>query len=173
MAAALLAGVSAKPQEDLIADRMMPRFNMSMQSDVYSGYLNVSETKALHYVFAESQNDPSSDPVLIWFNGGPGCSSLLGFFQENGPIIVDGGEYRLNDQSWNQKANVLYLEQPAGVGFTKYADQSELYYNDTNSSADAYKGLDSWYDKFPEYLENDLYISGESYGGIYVPYLAW
>jgi carboxypeptidase C (cathepsin A) len=110
MAAAMLAGVLAKPAEDLIKDRMMPNFTEPMPSDTYSGYLNVSETKALHYIFTESQNDPATDPVLIWYNGGPGCSSLLGFFQENGPIIVDGWENRLNEYSWNLKANVLYLE---------------------------------------------------------------
>lgn len=51
-----------------------------MTTNSYSGYLPVSTTKALHYIFVESQNDPTTDPVVIWFNGGPGCSSLLGFF---------------------------------------------------------------------------------------------
>lgn len=45
----------------------------------YSGYLNVSDAKSLHYLFFESQSAPETDPVLIWFNGGPGCSSMLGF----------------------------------------------------------------------------------------------
>jgi carboxypeptidase C (cathepsin A) len=48
--------------------------------NAYSGYLVINETKQLHYVFVESQSDPVNDPVLIWFNGGPGCSSLLAFF---------------------------------------------------------------------------------------------
>lgn len=67
-------------------------------SNTYSGYLNVSDTKQLHYVYAESLNAPTTDPVVIWFNGGPGCSSMLGFMQENGPIIVDDGEtqFKLN-----------------------------------------------------------------------------
>ena len=45
----------------------------------YAGYLPISETKSLHYVFAESESDPANDPVVIWFNGGPGCSSMLAF----------------------------------------------------------------------------------------------
>ena len=62
---------------------------MNMTTPSYSGYLNVSSTKALHYVFVESQNVATTDPVIIWFNGGPGCSSLLGFISENGPFKID------------------------------------------------------------------------------------
>jgi len=60
-----------------------------MPSHSYSGYLNVTTTKALHYIFVESLADPAKDPVVVWFNGGPGCSSLLGFISENGPFKFD------------------------------------------------------------------------------------
>ena len=60
-----------------------------MPSHSYSGYLNVTATKALHYVFIESLNNPANDPIIVWFNGGPGCSSMLAFSQENGPFFVD------------------------------------------------------------------------------------
>lgn len=144
-----------------------------MASDMYSGYLDVTETKKLHYVFVESMGNPRSDPVVIWLNGGPGCSSLLGLFQENGPIYVDTGVMEMVDLPWNRRANMLYLEQPAGVGFTVSNGSSEWVYNDMLASEEAYKALDHWYKKFPEFVGNDLYISGESYGGIYVPYLSW
>ena len=48
------------------------------QSDMYSGYLYVNDSKKLHYTFAESLDKPETDPIVIWFNGGPGCSSMLG-----------------------------------------------------------------------------------------------
>ena len=88
---------------------------------LYSGYLAIDGTpKQLHYVFAESQGNPTTDPLVIWFNGGPGCSSMLGFTQEHGPFVMeDGGStFNKNDYSWNREANMLYIESPAGVGFS-------------------------------------------------------
>lgn len=86
----------------------------------YSGYLQVSTGKRLHYVFTLSETSPSTDPVVIWFNGGPGCSSMLGYMQENGPLAVDDGEdyIKTNPYPWNYRANMLYLESPAGVGWS-------------------------------------------------------
>lgn len=72
-----LSAVSAAPVEDQM--KSLPDIG-NFSTNAYSGYLNVSDTKALHYTFVESQDKPSKDPVLIWFNGGPGCSSLLAFF---------------------------------------------------------------------------------------------
>lgn len=51
-----------------------------LQEKMFSGYLEVSNSKYLYYIFVESQNDPINDPLIVWFNGGPGCSSLFGFF---------------------------------------------------------------------------------------------
>jgi carboxypeptidase C (cathepsin A) len=144
-------------------------------TDWYSGYIDASATKHLHYVFVTSRSDPTNDPVVIWFNGGPGCSSLLALFSEHGPYVIDDGEYyiKTNPEPWNKRANILYIESPAGVGFSTYDDANDIYHNDMSQSKDAFNALLSWYKKFPEYKKNDLYISGESYGGIYVPYLAW
>jgi carboxypeptidase C (cathepsin A) len=98
-------------------EKTINKDNITINTTTYSGYLEVSDEKKLHYLFIQSVNDNTtskiSDPVLIWFNGGPGCSSLLGAFQENGPIIVDADgdrKFRLNEHSWNARANVLYLE---------------------------------------------------------------
>lgn len=71
---------------------------------VYSGYVPIADsTKQIHYLLAESQNDPATDPLLIWFNGGPGCSSMLGWAQEHGPWVMANGsdDFVENEWSWN------------------------------------------------------------------------
>lgn len=86
----------------------------------YSGYLEF-DTGKFHYVFFDSQRDPDNDPVVLWLNGGPGCSSLLGMVYENGPFkFVEGTvNFKINPYSWNMKANLLYISSPGGVGFSK------------------------------------------------------
>jgi len=137
--------------------------------------LDVSATKALHYIFIESQSAPATDPVVIWFNGGPGCSSLLGFMQEHGPFVINDNSTEIiqNPYPWTANASMLYIESPAGVGWSVGNTTADLKHSDMSQSKDAFKALESFYNKFPERLTNELFVSGESYGGIYVPYLSW
>ncbi|XP_061544037.1 lysosomal protective protein isoform X1 [Phycodurus eques] len=139
----------------------------------YSGYLNVEDGKHLHYWFSESQNSPASDPVVLWLNGGPGCSSLDGLLTEHGPFLVedDGVTLRQNQNSWNKIANMLYLESPAGVGFS-YSDDGAYATNDSEVSMLNYLALKEFFRLYPELSANQLFLMGESYGGIYVPTLA-
>uniref|UniRef100_A0A3P9IWM9 Carboxypeptidase n=1 Tax=Oryzias latipes TaxID=8090 RepID=A0A3P9IWM9_ORYLA len=138
----------------------------------WSGYLQAGPGRFLHYWFVTSQKDPATDPVVLWLNGGPGCSSLDGFLSENGPFHVndDGTTLYENLYSWNKIANMLYLESPAGVGYS-YSDQP--YPIDDNQVAeDNYKALQSFFKKFPNFTQNEFFIFGESYGGIYAPTLS-
>ncbi|CAI9535787.1 unnamed protein product, partial [Staurois parvus] len=139
----------------------------------YSGYLNVPGGKYLHYWFVESQQDPSSRPVVLWLNGGPGCSSLDGFLSGHGPFLVqDGGNtLKSNPHSWNKIANMLYLETPAGVGYS-YSDDKSYQINDTQVAQDNYMAMKRFFPPVPRVHENEFYIAGESYGGFYVPKLA-
>lgn len=93
-----------------------------MPSDSYSGYLKVDDNKMLHFIFVESQGNVTGDPVVVWFNGGPGCSSLLAFMQEHGPWVIGDNSSKLeaNPYPWNLNASVIYLESPAGVGFSPW-----------------------------------------------------
>ncbi|TMW60645.1 hypothetical protein Poli38472_000687 [Pythium oligandrum] len=143
----------------------------SYTSRLFSGYLPIGNGGQAFYFFAESQSaKPEDDPVLLWLNGGPGSSSLAGCFSEDGPLIVnhDGQSLRVNEYSWNSNANFLCIESPVGVGFSY--NISGVYESDDLKQADElYGALQQFYVKFPWLRENDFIISGESYGGIYVP----
>lgn len=169
--ATLLLAAFALPEED----RVQTLVNMTTFDDygLFSGYLDIAGGKHLHYVFLESQNDPANDPLVVWFNGGPGCSSVLAWAAEHGPYVMPDGQddFVENPYSWNNEANVIYIESPAGVGYS-YTDEEKPKYNDTTSAEDNYKAIKTWFSKFPEYKTNEFFISGESYAGIYVPYLA-
>jgi serine carboxypeptidase-like clade 2 len=84
--------------------------------------------------------------------------------------------FKENPYSWNKNASVLYIEQPAGVGFS-YCNYTEnpddCKFNDLTQSEDTLEFVERWMERYPNYANHSLYISGESYGGIYIPYLAW
>ncbi|KAM1014656.1 hypothetical protein ACFX2C_044615 [Malus domestica] len=142
----------------------------------YAGYVTVDEKqeRSLFYYFVEAQIDPASKPLVLWLNGGPGCSSIgVGAFNENGPFQPSGDILLKNDFSWNREANMLYLESPAGVGFSYSANKSFYgFVNDDITARDNLEFLQRWFDKFPEYKNRDFFITEESYAGHYVPQLA-
>lgn len=139
----------------------------------WSGYLQARPGKFLHYWFVTSQRNPAKDPLVLWLNGGPGCSSLDGFLSENGPFHVNdnGATLYENPFSWNKIANVLYLESPAGVGYS-YSDDQKYATDDDQVADDNHKALQSFFAKFPNFTQNEFFIFGESYGGIYAPTLS-
>uniref|UniRef100_A0A0D9VUP4 Carboxypeptidase n=1 Tax=Leersia perrieri TaxID=77586 RepID=A0A0D9VUP4_9ORYZ len=145
--------------------------------DQYAGYVTVSATsgKALFYYFVEAAEDPSTKPLVLWLNGGPGCSSLGdGAMLEIGPFFVNSDNKTLTDDcSCMAVANMLFLESLIGVGFS-YSNTTSDYNNtgDRSTAADAYTFLTNWLERFPEYKGRDFFITGESYGGHYIPQLA-
>nr|POE45192.1 serine carboxypeptidase-like 31 [Quercus suber] len=133
------------------------------QTDVnfkhYAGYVTVNETKgrALFYWFYEATTQADVKPLVLWLNGGPGCSSVgYGATEEIGPFLVekDGNSLKSNPYSWNREANILFLDSPIGVGFSY-----------TNTTSD-YIGLG---DVLTEFLSN---THSPHSPGKYIPELA-
>lgn len=146
----------------------------------FSGYVTVNHTagRALFYWLIESpaSRKPETRPLILWLNGGPGCSSIAyGASEEIGPFRInpDGKTLYLNPYSWNKLANLLFLESPAGVGFSYSNTTSDLTSaGDQRTAEDTYAFLLKWFERFPQYKYRDFYIAGESYAGHYVPQIS-
>ncbi|KAL0004887.1 hypothetical protein SO802_012448 [Lithocarpus litseifolius] len=144
----------------------------------YAGYVKLQpqHQKALFYWFFEAQEAPSHKPLVLWLNGGPGCSSVAyGAAQELGPFLVqlNGIKLNLNKFSWNKVANILFLEAPVGVGFSYTNKSKDLHMlGDRVTADDSHAFLIGWFKRFPNFKSNDFYLAGESYAGHYVPQLA-
>ncbi|GLJ42532.1 hypothetical protein SUGI_0881780 [Cryptomeria japonica] len=125
-------------------------------------------------VALEAEKNPTSSPLTLWFNGGPGCSSVgFGAFMEHGPFKpISGGLLEQNKYSWNKESNMLYVESPVGVGFSYSNTTEDRSSNDTLSAQDNLVFLVNWLEKFPELKDVDIYLTGESFAGHYVPLLA-
>lgn len=136
-----------------------------------TGYLDIEEEdKHFFYWFFESRNDPENDPVILWLNGGPGCSSLTGLFFELGPSFIGEDLKPIhNPYSWNNNASVIFLDQPVNVG---YSYSSNGVSDTVAAGKDVHAFLNLFFQEFPQYAHLDFHIAGESYAGHYIPVFA-
>lgn len=146
----------------------------------YSGYLQVNGTKDAHlfYWFFESRGEPSKDPVVLWLTGGPGCSSELALFVENGPYTINKNPQTKDDisnnpYSWSTSANLLFVDQPVGTGFSYTSWPLDYVTNEDGVANQLYQFLLSFMQTYPEYADHDFFVTGESYAGHYVPAIGW
>ena len=137
----------------------------------YSGYLSIGSNQNMWFWFFEARNSPITAPLATWFNGGPGCSSMIGLFQENGPChFVNGASTpTLNPNSFNNYANMLYIDQPIGVGFSYGTDDVS---STVEAAPEVWKLLQAFFAQFPQYENRDFGVFTESYGGHYGPTFA-
>lgn len=168
------------PESALITQ--IPGFSGTIPSKHYSGYVTVDQNhgRNLFYYFVESERNPSEDPLVLWLNGGPGCSSFDGFIYEHGPFNFEKAKTKgslpqlhLNPYSWSKVSNIIYLDSPAGVGYSYSVDQSDYITGDRKTASDSHTFLLKWFELYPEFLSNPFFISGESYAGVYVPTLTY
>ncbi|XAR51159.1 hypothetical protein NMG60_11005711 [Bertholletia excelsa] len=146
-----------------------------MPRKIYVG-VGEGEDVQLFYYFVESQRSPLQDPFMLWLTGGPGCSCLSAFFYENGPLIFQFEGYEgglpnllLNDYAWTQNLNILYVDAPVGTGFSYSETQEGYYMDDYKSAKQIYEFLRKWLGAHTKFLENNLYVGGDSYSGMIVP----
>ncbi|KAI9657734.1 MAG: hypothetical protein M1821_002910 [Bathelium mastoideum] len=139
----------------------------------YAGLLPISSganSSELYFWFFPSANVNASDEITIWLNGGPGCSSLEGLLQENGPFLWQYGTYKpvANNWKWNNLTNMVWVEQPVGTGFTQGTPTA------TSEEQVAQQFLGFWKNFVDTFglQGRKVYITGESYAGYYVPYIA-
>ncbi|CAI9786732.1 unnamed protein product [Fraxinus pennsylvanica] len=161
--------------------KTLPGYSGTLPFKLETGYIGVGKNDEvqLFYYFIESENNPSTDPLLLWLTGGPGCSGLFGVVYDIGPCTFDVENFDgslpsiiLNPYSWTKAANIIFIDAPVGTGFS-YANTSQGYSSsDIKSAKDIFTFLRKWLLNHPMFIKNRLYIAGESYGGKLVPMVA-
>merc|ERR1711968_422414 len=147
----------------------------------HSGYYKIDGQNKTneHYFYwmFESRSAPKTDPLILWLTGGPGCSGMLALLNENGPCSIEktaSGDLasKNNPYSWTTKANVLWIDQPTGVGFS-YGDSGDYDHDEEGVRDDMWHFLQEFFSAHPEYAAQSFYVFGESYGGHYAPNVAY
>ncbi|KAF0698429.1 Aste57867_10958 [Aphanomyces stellatus] len=136
------------------------------------GYIQLPHKVNDHYFYSffESRGNPAKDPLVVWLEGGPGSSSTWAMFNVNGPCTIrdDLNGTTLNPYSWTKHANVLWLDQPTGVGFS-YGDAADDDSNEIDVGRNFYAFMQGWLKQHPQFKSNPFFITGQSYAGHYVP----
>jgi carboxypeptidase D len=141
---------------------------------MYAGHLPVNPEHygALFFWYFARKNVADKSRTVIWLNGGPGCSSLVGAWMEIGPFrFQDNNTMVENNGSWHLFTNLLFVDQPVGTGFS-YID-TDSFTHELDEMANQFLGfLDRYIEIFPELLQNDIYLAGQSFAGQHIPYVA-
>eukprot|EP00397_Hematodinium_sp_SG-2012_P023478 GEMP01024394.1.p1 GENE.GEMP01024394.1~~GEMP01024394.1.p1 ORF type:complete len:471 (+),score=123.55 GEMP01024394.1:77-1489(+) len=135
----------------------------------FKGHLD--KPKRFFFWLFEARNPSGDDtPLVLWLSGGPGCSSSLALFAENGPckVVKNGQETVTNTHAWNERAHLLYVDQPAGTGWS----EGSFVTGEEGVGDDMFVFLQKFYEALPQYQKNPFYITGESYAGHYIPAIA-
>ena len=146
-----------------------PFINETWESGVID--LNQNGGDDMFYWWFESRNSAKDDPLVLWLTGGPGCASEIALFYENGPyqFNADGKTLKMNPHAWNNNANLLYVDQPVGTGFSKAGSVTDYDTNEEEIADTMALFMENFLEKFPQLQGKDFYITGESYAGHYIP----
>ena len=138
-----------------------------------AGRLPAGPGRQYFYWLCPARSGDKAAPLLVWLNGGPGSSSMMGLFLENGPyFIADDGLLQTRNASWNNNFDILYVDQPAGTGFS-VAQSPDAYATNQEDVAEAFSAfLANFYRAYPDTRTKQLWLTGESYAGKYLPAIA-
>ncbi|KAK5740429.1 Cell death protease [Elasticomyces elasticus] len=144
----------------------------------YAGHIEVTPAHHgnLFFWLTKNRHIANRSRLVLWLNGGPGCSSMDGALMEIGPYrVVEGTKEApklvYNEGSWDEFANVLFVDNPVGTGFS-YVDGDSYIHELKEMAEQMVVFLDKFFALFPEHTLDDIYIAGESYAGQHIPYIA-
>ncbi|CAA7051594.1 unnamed protein product [Microthlaspi erraticum] len=159
--------------------KFLPGFEGPLPFELETGYIGIGEEEEvqLFYYFVKSEKNPKEDPLLLWLSGGPGCSSLTGLLIENGPLkfkVVDdyNGDIPTlisTTYSWTKVANIIYLDQPVGTGFSYARTQFLDTPSDSGEAKRIHEFIRKWFSKHRDFITNPFYVAGDSYAGKVIP----
>ncbi|CAN3371952.1 hypothetical protein DIURU_002536 [Diutina rugosa] len=141
--------------------------------EMHAGHVDVGEgTKYFFWRFADSQRLPENqNRTMFWLNGGPGCSSMDGALLECGPFRIDDSQsVTHNNGSWHRLMDMVYVDQPAGTGFSDVDGQSYAQ-NHFDIGTVFIQFMLRYFELFPEARDHSIYFGGESYAGQYIPFV--
>lgn len=143
-----------------------------MNIENYAGYLTVNKeyNSNMFFWFFPAKVDQQNAPVVLWLQGGPGASSLFGLFTENGPFgITKKLKLIPRKYSWHLNHNLIYIDNPVGTGFSFTENDAGYAKNEDDVGQNLLLALQQFFVLFPNLQKNNFFVTGESYGGKYVP----
>jgi carboxypeptidase C (cathepsin A) len=173
---AIIGHVSASTVDDAVTS--LPQIG-TLRGRHFAGFaeVNASLERNLFYWFVEAStgSEPGVTPTILWMNGGPGASSIMGLLVENiGPFTFDpsDGSLKENNHTWSRNYNLMIVDNPVGSGFS-YTGKRNYVKTEEEMRRNYYSALQFFFKKHPQYQRNPIWVTGESYGGKYVPNVAY
>ncbi|XP_018732436.2 serine carboxypeptidase-like 18 isoform X1 [Eucalyptus grandis] len=172
----VLASASAASSQHLV--ETLPGFPGRLPFKLETGYISVGKVEFFYY-FVQSTGNPGADPLLLFMNGGPGCSGLNAFLYQIGPLKFNVTDYTgglpsllYEPNAWTKTANIIFIDAPIGAGFSYATTTSAYNSTDTFNSVQMQIFLRNWLAAHPSFQTNPVFVGSDSYAGIYPPMVA-
>ncbi|XP_048134821.1 serine carboxypeptidase-like 18 [Rhodamnia argentea] len=174
----LLVLVSASAASSQYIVETLPGFPGKLPFKLETGYISVGDVEFFYY-FVQSTGNPGADPILLYMNGGPGCSGLNGFLFQLGPLRFNITDYTgglpsliYEPDAWTKTANIIFIDAPVGAGFSYATTASAYASTDTLNTEQMQTFLRNWLAEHPSFQTNPVFVGSDSYAGMYTPMVA-